>query len=291
MLPKARRDRLLVQEVGEELVVYDQARDRAHHLNRTAALVWRHCDGQRTAADLAVLLQNEWRAPVDEQLVWLALDRLGRAHLLREPIPPPVGHARVTRRQVLQTLGVVGGITLLMPVVTSINAPVLAQTVRAGGCEGNCVSTVELQNCKCEPAKKNGCGQKGRKDCVCFPTGTPPFHCGCTCTPGCVNAGFKNPHAFPEQQVNADKHSAALEEAEKIFRQLARDFCNETCRDRPCPDRQTCSTAPDPGDPKDKPKAKLKLHQLSCRPRDQSDKKPTQWRCQASVLVCPCECA
>ncbi len=56
MQPQARQDKLLVQEVGDELVVYDQKRHVAHSLNRTAALVWQNCDGQRTVADLAALL-------------------------------------------------------------------------------------------------------------------------------------------------------------------------------------------------------------------------------------------
>ena len=42
MLPVRRAEGLIVQEVAEETVVYDQKGHRAHCLNKTAALVWRH---------------------------------------------------------------------------------------------------------------------------------------------------------------------------------------------------------------------------------------------------------
>jgi len=58
--PLARQDRLVVQELSEEVLVYDLDRHRAHCLNRTAALIWRHCDGSTSVAEMARRLpQNE----------------------------------------------------------------------------------------------------------------------------------------------------------------------------------------------------------------------------------------
>ena len=42
-LPAAREARLLVRELAEEVLVYDEEGHRAHCLNRTAALVWKSC--------------------------------------------------------------------------------------------------------------------------------------------------------------------------------------------------------------------------------------------------------
>ena len=53
MKPQSRRSGLLIRELPDELLVYDQEQHRAHCLNRTAALVFRHADGTRTAAELA----------------------------------------------------------------------------------------------------------------------------------------------------------------------------------------------------------------------------------------------
>lgn len=121
MTPEARHDDLLVQAVGDELVVYDQKRHRVHRLNRTAALVWRHCDGRTGAADMAALLQKECGLPADEEVVGLALARLAKARLLREERPEAI--APVTRRQVVRKLSLVGALVLLLPAVTSITAP------------------------------------------------------------------------------------------------------------------------------------------------------------------------
>jgi len=53
MKPRARKDDLLIQDLPEETLVYDVVRHRAHCLNRTAALVWRHCDGKTSVEKLA----------------------------------------------------------------------------------------------------------------------------------------------------------------------------------------------------------------------------------------------
>ena len=50
-LPLARRERLLVEELPDEVLVYDLDREKAHCLNRTAALIWNHCDGRTTVED------------------------------------------------------------------------------------------------------------------------------------------------------------------------------------------------------------------------------------------------
>src|SRR5919202_6081381 len=86
LMPHARTDQLVVSEVDDEVLVYDRTRDRAHCLNRTTALVWRHCDGRTTIEALAARLQGELGAPVEAEVVWLALRQLDRAHLLREPL-------------------------------------------------------------------------------------------------------------------------------------------------------------------------------------------------------------
>src|SRR5688500_2189312 len=74
MKPIARRENLLVEEIGGEVVVYDRESDRAHSLNQTAALVWRHADGERSVAELAALVGSEFGAPADVELVRMALE-------------------------------------------------------------------------------------------------------------------------------------------------------------------------------------------------------------------------
>ena len=161
MLPRAREHRLVLQELPDELLVYDLDRHKAHCLNRTAALVWRHCDGQTTVAEMARLVQRELKSPVDEAVVWLAVDRLGKAHLLRERVIPPACAPGLSRREVMRKLAVVGGLSILLPVVSSIVAPTAAQAA-------SCITVNTCENSRTCPGCGNTpiCGDP-RKCCKC----------------------------------------------------------------------------------------------------------------------------
>jgi coenzyme PQQ synthesis protein D (PqqD) len=135
--PLARKERLVVYELPDEVLVYDLERHRAHSLNRTAALVWRHCDGATNVADMAALLQRELNLPPDEELVWLALERLERARLLRERPIREIASTRSSRRALVRKLAAVGGLAL----VTSIVAPEAADAQCCGERGAPCSST------------------------------------------------------------------------------------------------------------------------------------------------------
>jgi hypothetical protein len=123
MYPNARIEGIVSEAVRGETVVYDENRHKAHCLNRTAGLVWRQCDGQTSVAEIARRLGSELGHPVDDGLVWLALHRLEKAHLLQNALTPPEEPARYSRRDVARRLGLVGSLTVLLPLVTSIVAP------------------------------------------------------------------------------------------------------------------------------------------------------------------------
>jgi hypothetical protein len=140
MSPQARQDGLLVQEVGGELVIYDQQRNHIHSLNPTTALVWRHCDGQTSISRIAALLAEERGLAADEDLVWLALEQLQAARLLQEPLPQIGAAARVSRREMIARLKSIGALSFILPVITSITAPspAMAQYPDVPGCGGDC---------------------------------------------------------------------------------------------------------------------------------------------------------
>ena len=76
---RARSEGIVIEEVDDELVVYVQSTQTAHALSTDAASVWRGCDGQRSAKDIACLVGLE------EARVAQALDELSAAELLEEP--------------------------------------------------------------------------------------------------------------------------------------------------------------------------------------------------------------
>ena len=80
--PLARTDGLLTEAIDGELLVYDIAGDIAVHLNETAALVWRNCDGRRTVADLVTLVEAGLAEAADEDVVLMALDSLSERGLI-----------------------------------------------------------------------------------------------------------------------------------------------------------------------------------------------------------------
>ena len=150
LMPRARQDELVVEELQDETLVYDLKRHKARCLNRTAALVWRHCDGERSVADVAALLEERSATPTDEAVVWMALDRLSRAHLLSEPVTLPADRTQYSRREMLRTLRRAAGISLLLPVIESIVSPLAAaqgSCVTAAFClasGGNCPAGVPI---------------------------------------------------------------------------------------------------------------------------------------------------
>jgi hypothetical protein len=149
--PCVRADGLVVQALPDEVLVYDLERHKAHCLNHTAALVWKHCNGQTSVSEMVRILAGEMQTPVPEDDVWLALQQLGKAHLLAEQIHAPGGDGRMSRREVMRRLG--WGAAVALPLVTSIVAPtaVEAATCLASGmpcttgaqcCSGVCAGVV-----------------------------------------------------------------------------------------------------------------------------------------------------
>jgi hypothetical protein len=120
-LPRMRKQNLIVDELPDEVLVYDLDRHKAHCLNSTAALVWRRCNGKTLPSEIARRLQSELDQPFNEELVWLALRQLDKIHLLAEPVGLPPQFAGMTRRAMVRTLGIAAIVTV--PLVTSIVSP------------------------------------------------------------------------------------------------------------------------------------------------------------------------
>jgi hypothetical protein len=124
VLPLARTDQLIVRELPDELLVYDLDHHKAHCLNKASTLVWKHCDGKTTVAEVARLLERELATLVDDDVVWLALGQLRRFHLLEEESKTILG-MKVTRRDLVRKYLPAA---LALPVILSIPAPTAAQT-------------------------------------------------------------------------------------------------------------------------------------------------------------------
>ena len=132
-MPIARREGLLIREVNDETLVYDMDRHKAHCLNRSAALIWKHCDGQKSASDIARLIEVEQNTLVHADVVQFGLLQLRRTHLIDKQITLTTDGEVLSRRDLIKRLGAAAAVGL--PLVTSVLAPraVEASTCTAAG--------------------------------------------------------------------------------------------------------------------------------------------------------------
>jgi hypothetical protein len=130
--PAARTSNVLIEELDDELVVYDRENDQAHSLNRTAALVWRACDGTRTIAEIAASLRRQGIPVGDDDLVQLSVDLLANAGLIDSAAARRPLETRLARRQLLERIGVVGAGSLVLPAIETLDAPRAVAAVSEG---------------------------------------------------------------------------------------------------------------------------------------------------------------
>ena len=130
-LPQARTDNLVIRELDDETLVYDMERDQAHCLNQTAALVWKECDGKTTATEAARKLKKDLDAPIDADLIWLAVKQLQRFHLVDVSGKLP----SVSRRDLVLKYAPAA---LALPVIMSISAPTPAGISSCGSAGAPC---------------------------------------------------------------------------------------------------------------------------------------------------------
>src|SRR5437016_10249683 len=94
VMPRARKDGLVIQKLTDDVLVYDRRTHKAHCLNRTAAIVWEQCDGNSTVAQVAqsLLTQYDAQGPVEgpkskiqnpklveaQERVWYTLQQLDK---------------------------------------------------------------------------------------------------------------------------------------------------------------------------------------------------------------------
>ena len=159
MLPQSRTNKLLIQELDEELLVYDQENHKAHRLNATSGFVWQHCNGKRTVSQLAALLQRKENVPVGEDVVLLALKQLEKASLMRPNAAIKRAASNISRRQLILSAAIA------LPIVTTILVPTPAAAASQEVC------------CVCKGGNTGGNSRNGEQGCItlCGSTGVQSF--------------------------------------------------------------------------------------------------------------------
>lgn len=144
--PRVRKDGLLEETVGEELLLYDRESHTAHCLSPIAACIWRHCDGERDVTELAVLVGESENVVVD------ALHELREKNLLAdEPELVQSTVNSVSRREVIVRGARYGAAAAAVPLIVSATAATPAMA-SSGEEAKKCVKPGPANCCRCTNA-------------------------------------------------------------------------------------------------------------------------------------------
>jgi hypothetical protein len=169
--PKNRKDNIVIQELENEILIYNLKNNRALCLNSTSSAIWQLCDGTRSILEIADLMTEKLKMPVSEDLVWLAISDLKKENLVEIETNQLFLEGR-SRREVIRKIGFASMIVL--PVISSLVAPAAASAQSGCGLEGDSCSTA---------------GGSPNSNGTCCGDPTSPLRCSSgTCT-NCLTAG------------------------------------------------------------------------------------------------------
>jgi hypothetical protein len=160
--PRARSENLVVEDLDDEILVYDELNARAHCLSGEAARVWRICDGQTGVEELSL------RLDLDADQIVHAISELESNELLEGPILSN----GATRREFSLTAVKAGAAIGAAPMIYSIIAPVpaAAASPTPGQClfysNGDCDNCTKICGCCC---CCQGCSAFTPSCKICYP--------------------------------------------------------------------------------------------------------------------------
>lgn len=147
--PISRKSSTVVQDLENEVLIYDLTINKAFCLNETSGLVYALCDGTRTVAEISDEMSRQLKDLVTEDLVYLALDELKKNNLLENSDELTDQFAGMSRREVVKKVGLATMVAL--PIISSVVAPsaVMAQSGVLLGIGANCTTNPQCQSGNC----------------------------------------------------------------------------------------------------------------------------------------------
>lgn len=198
-LPLSKTRDLVIQNLEDELLIYDLKTSKAVSLNQTSAFVWEMCDGKTDFPKMAEKLSRKLKTPVTDELIWLAVEQLKKENLLENTGKLPKSFEGLSRREVIKKIGLASAVAL--PMICAIVAPTAANAqsssfVRVGGtcsqdsqcasnnCRGVCCATatadqapgVNLGVDSCRTAAQ-GCANVAAECCSGSASRQPGYFC------------------------------------------------------------------------------------------------------------------
>ena len=143
--PTARKEGLIVQELPDELLVFDTHSKTASCLNASAAFIWNQCDGSREIREIVAEFRAQGRGAVTDGFVWLGIEQLRTSGLLIE------GGGRgsdLRRRDLIRKAALASAVTL--PIVGSLSAPISALAGASCACTTNAICNQAPYSTTCQ---------------------------------------------------------------------------------------------------------------------------------------------
>ncbi len=161
-LPKSRMDNLVVQEFEGELLIYDLISNKAFCLNETSAFIWQVSDGKTSITEISELVSQKLKTTNNEDLVWLALEKLENENLIEKNSYFSNHFAEIPRREVIKKIGL--ATMAALPVISSVIAP---NSILAASCG----TTLEFSPCSINTdCTTCCCSIGGPGPMICIPT-------------------------------------------------------------------------------------------------------------------------
>lgn len=154
VLPSSRNENIVVQNLENEVLIYDTITNQAFCLNETLAKVYQHCNGKTSFDEL----RRKYKFTDD--LIYLALDELKARKLLAETSVYQSPLAGMSRREAVRKVGLATMIAL--PLISTLIAPTAANAASGAAVVGtrvNCQSCATGADCasgNCRPTASGG---------------------------------------------------------------------------------------------------------------------------------------
>lgn len=175
-LPLVKTEGLVMQDLGDELLVYDMETKQASCLNRSARSFLQSCDGETTVYEAAEKLD------LSPDLVISTVGAFSKAGLLAEPLSgiPTTG---ISRRKLLRAAATLG---VAVPIVSTLVAPSAVHAASCGGAESPCTQNPGGGSTCCAQLTCVSFGGGGSFCAGCIPVGsqTNCFANPSACCPG-----------------------------------------------------------------------------------------------------------
>lgn len=151
--PLARKADIVVQDLRDEILIYDLVTNKALALNKTSSIVWQYCDGTKTIKDIADLLSIKFKTIITNDFVWMSLEQLKKKNLIEIGSLQFTPFEGLSRREMVRKVGLSSLIAL--PIISSLIVPTAVNA--ASGC-------FPLTNNANE--NPNGCACDTNSDCT-----------------------------------------------------------------------------------------------------------------------------